>query len=276
MAMTTADTTTHDEQLPAWAYGALFVGTLATFVWTLAPDISYFVDSAEYALTVTTLGIAHPPGYPLLQLIGNLFVRVVPFGEVTWRLNLLSALALALATPVTAAIMLRLTRRRAWAVGGALIAVWSYYLWVTSITVEVYAPQVLAVALLVWSLVRMSDREPRPADMLVSGVLLGLAVATHPINLLLLPGVVLAYVLLRADWRWTLAALVLGGVLTLAVYAYLPIRAESGFTVVGRYAADGTFTRQDLRSVDGLLYYITGRQFESYFFAEGMIPTAKK
>lgn len=266
-------TTTETEHLAAWAYGALFGVTLVTFVWTLAPDISYFVDSAEYALTITTLGVAHPPGYPLLMLVGNGFARVVPLGDVTWRLNLLSALALAGTAPVTAAVLLRLTGRRAWAVGGALVGVWSYYLWVTSISVEVYAPQVLAVALLVWSLVRMSGHTPSPAGMLASGALLGLAVATHPINLLFLPGVVLVYGLLGVGWRWTLAALVLGGALTLAVYAYLPIRAESGFTVIGRYTSDGAFVRQDLRSLDGLLYYLTGRQFESYFFAEGVLPT---
>ena len=39
------------------------------------------------------LGIAHPPGYAFITLLGKLVQTVVPFGDIPWRMHLLSALS---------------------------------------------------------------------------------------------------------------------------------------------------------------------------------------
>ena len=67
-------------------------GLLAFLVYlrTLAPSIPS-EDGAELIAAAYSLGIAHPPGYPLWCLLGRAFVALVPFGEVAWRLNLMSA-----------------------------------------------------------------------------------------------------------------------------------------------------------------------------------------
>jgi len=51
---------------------------LATFwiyVKTLAPTVSFF-DSGELISAVHSLGVAHPPGYPLYVLLGWLFSKL--------------------------------------------------------------------------------------------------------------------------------------------------------------------------------------------------------
>lgn len=55
-----------------------------------------FIDSGELATVCSTLGIAHPTGYPLFTLIGSLFA-VLPIAEhIITRLNIMSALFSAL------------------------------------------------------------------------------------------------------------------------------------------------------------------------------------
>ncbi|MCB0170662.1 MAG: DUF2723 domain-containing protein, partial [Anaerolineae bacterium] len=63
----------------------------ALFFSTLAPTVLE-ADAGEFQFVPWLPGIAHPPGYPLYTLLGWLWLHVLPFGEVAWRMNLLSAL----------------------------------------------------------------------------------------------------------------------------------------------------------------------------------------
>ena len=64
----------------------VFVVTLGVYFLTLAPTVT-LVDSGELILACHSLGIAHPPGFPLYVLIGHLFTRL-PFGVETGGLLL--------------------------------------------------------------------------------------------------------------------------------------------------------------------------------------------
>ncbi len=62
----------------------------AVYVATLCPTVD-FIDAGELATVVTTLGIAHPTGYPLFTLIGWIFAHL-PLGyRVIYNLNLMAA-----------------------------------------------------------------------------------------------------------------------------------------------------------------------------------------
>ncbi len=66
-----------------------FAISFFVYVLTLAPTVS-FIDSGELATVCIKLGIAHPTGYPLFTILGNLFSKI-PIGEEIYRLNLMSA-----------------------------------------------------------------------------------------------------------------------------------------------------------------------------------------
>lgn len=66
-----------------------FVVSFVVYVLTLAPTVS-FIDSGELATVCIKLGVAHPTGYPLFTILGNLFSKI-PIGEEIYRLNLMSA-----------------------------------------------------------------------------------------------------------------------------------------------------------------------------------------
>ncbi|MCB8920892.1 MAG: DUF2723 domain-containing protein [Ardenticatenaceae bacterium] len=50
-------------------------------------------DPTEYTVVANTLGVAHPPGYAFITVVGKLFQTLIPFGSVAWRMHLLSAVS---------------------------------------------------------------------------------------------------------------------------------------------------------------------------------------
>ena len=69
------------------------IAAFALYLRTLAPTVLGF-DSGEFQFVVPTLGLAHPTGYPLYLLLGKLFTAL-PVGDVAYRVNLFSAVAMA-------------------------------------------------------------------------------------------------------------------------------------------------------------------------------------
>ena len=76
----------------------VFSCALSLYSWTLAPTVT-FVDSGELIVAARSLGVAHPPGFPLYVLLANAATRL-PIGNVAKRVNLASALFGALAAAV--------------------------------------------------------------------------------------------------------------------------------------------------------------------------------
>ena len=69
---------------------AVFAVTFAVYLTTLAPTV-WFIDSGELSAVASTLGIAHPTGYPLFTLIGHLFTLLPISASEVYKLNMMSA-----------------------------------------------------------------------------------------------------------------------------------------------------------------------------------------
>ena len=90
--MTNSSTT--DDQIGigrAAAFSAFFVFVESFIIYwlTLAPTVT-FVDSGELIAASSTLGVAHPPGFPLYILLAKL-ATLVPLGTIPVRIHVLSA-----------------------------------------------------------------------------------------------------------------------------------------------------------------------------------------
>jgi hypothetical protein len=81
--------------IPVWVGLAVSGVALAAYLLTLSPTVN-FLDSGELITVGATAGVAHPPGYPLYTLLTILFAAP-PLGDTAVRVNLISALAGALA-----------------------------------------------------------------------------------------------------------------------------------------------------------------------------------
>jgi tetratricopeptide (TPR) repeat protein len=76
--------------------GAVFITSLVTYSLTLAPTVT-LVDSGELIVAARSLGVAHPPGFPLYVVLAHL-ATLIPVGSVAVRVNFASALFAALAS----------------------------------------------------------------------------------------------------------------------------------------------------------------------------------
>jgi hypothetical protein len=197
-----------------------------------------WLDSPELVAAAASLGVAHSPGHPLAGMLGHL-ACLLPVGDVAFRVALLSSLC-------GAAAVAALTIAGSWALGGgggpapwtaralsgavALIYGSSWAAWHQAVRAEVYALQsVLLIGLL--GLLIGHDQAPRDRRYLLGGALVaGVAAAHHHFMALAVIGPVAGAVLLgreRPSARALCAALVLG-LLGMASWLYLPVRAAAG------------------------------------------------
>jgi hypothetical protein len=142
-------------------------------------------DSGELIAAAATFGVAHPPGYPLYVLLAGAWLRLVPLGSPAFRLDLLSALAMAAAAGVLALAVTRLGARRA----AGVLAAWAFGLcapaWKYALVAEVFALHALlgSLALLALALAAGGGRER--ASLLALLALGSLALSHHQTLLLL-------------------------------------------------------------------------------------------
>jgi hypothetical protein len=82
---------------------------LGVYLSTLSPSFG-FVDKGEMVAVASTLGIAHPTGYPTIMLLGYLFTRLVPVREVV-ALNIMAAFFASAGVGVLTLLFYELSRR---------------------------------------------------------------------------------------------------------------------------------------------------------------------
>ncbi len=166
------------------AVAAVFASVFLLYLGCLYPAIAPR-DSADMATAAMTLGVAHPPGYPLYSLLGHAWLSVFPWANAAYRLNVLSAVAGAAAVTV---LFVFLRRRAGTLAGVTAAALWalSAPLWKFSLLEEKYALHALfAVSLLALA---EGDRKNVFARARISGLLLGLGLVNHQSLLFAIPG----------------------------------------------------------------------------------------
>jgi hypothetical protein len=183
----------------------LAVAALVLYLLTLAPTVLE-ADGGEFQFVPWLPGIAHPTGYPLYILLGWLWTHLLPFGEVAWRMNLLSAVLAAAAVGVTYAVarqIVDLTFPETPLAGRVLSAVLAaatfavtHTFWSQAIIAEVYALHALFVALILWLALKVqgANFDPRSGWAKVLTLTFGLSLTHHRTIVLLVPALVLFYV----------------------------------------------------------------------------------
>jgi len=185
----------------------------------------YFGDSGELSAAAAVLGIAHPPGYPLYTLLGRVLVALLP-GEPALAVNLLSALAAALAAGTAAVLARLLGARPVAAIAAGLLVIGSRTLWSQAVVAEVYTLHAFLATAVLTALARDEHLPPRdPRALLVAAYLLALGLAHHlTIVHLALPALVLLAARRRLPLRTVPAAFALGA-LALGLYSTLLLRS---------------------------------------------------
>lgn len=200
---------------------------------TVFPTYCFFSDSGDFIAAGTLLSICHPPGYPLYCLLGKLFTTLIPFGEVSWRFGLLTALFVPLTGGVVFLLMMSLTKH----VLLSLVTAWAVTLgetlWLSSIMAEVYSANLFLTMLTLLGLVYFWQTNDK-RWFYTAGLSVGFGAAHHLTLPLMAVGGLLGLV---AVWKWmpirlnardfVVAFLLV--CLPLSFYAYLPIRAPKPY-----------------------------------------------
>ncbi|QQR90742.1 MAG: DUF2723 domain-containing protein [Myxococcales bacterium] len=218
----------------------LFSGLLpfVAFLWH-ASAYGYWLDGAEFVAVSWKLGIAHPPGHPLAALCGNLF-RFLPFGPIALRIAWASAF---FAAASACFLYLLFERQLVWLGFRAqlprtvlcVIASWwtvmSFGWAFQGLRPEVYALQAFLSCFILERATAIEFHGGKHAKALLSlAFAMGLALCNHHfLALVMLPALVPT---LYSAWiqlgpkllRRGIAA----GLLGLAIYVYLPLRALAG------------------------------------------------
>lgn len=241
----------------------LAVLVFLVYLRTLAPGVFGF-DSAEFSTGAYTLGIVHPPGYPLYLLVAKLFTYL-PLGDVAYRLNLMSAVfgALTVLLIFTLADSLTYGRHIAWAVS-AFFAFTNYF-WQMALIAEAYTLHTFFLALNLLLLLKWrSSSDDR--FLLMFSLAYGLSLTNHSSGVLFLPGFALLIITsAHRGWRNYAKLIPLLGLflLGLAPYLYLPLRAMANPPL--NYVE--VYYGVDLTTPDGVWWMISGQAYRFFVFA---------
>ncbi len=239
------------------------------YVVTLAQSL-VLGDPSEYTFVANVLGIAHPPGYTFITLLGKLFQTLIPFGEIPWRMHLMSAAVATVAalfvygTVRTLTYTAVSTLNKFWAelaaVFGALVVATAVNFWQHAIHANPHIITATFLAANLFFLTRWwSDQKQIVDGQTVSHKWLfvfcfsaGLGVTHHPLTVFSFLAYGLFVLLVRPsilkEWR-TIIKMFAFALLGLSLWLYLPIRSSMQ-PIVGPHT---------LNTVDGFLDHVLGR-----------------
>ncbi|CAG1016296.1 hypothetical protein ANAEL_05545 [Anaerolineales bacterium] len=239
----------------------LALSTFPVYLRTLAPGV-YGFDSAELATGVFTQGLVHPPGNPLYLLIGKLFT-FLPFGDVAYRLNIMSAVFASLTAVLLFWTIENIIEGRFAAWCAVFLFAFSNYFWQMALVAEVYTP---LTALLAGDLLLVSlwHRRGLTKYLLAFSFLYGITLTMHTSAILIAPA--FAWLILstsywtRSRWRLVGPMFVLF-VIGLSPYLYLSIRADVHPAIDYSHIYG-----VDLTTASGLWWMVSGQAYSFFVF----------
>jgi hypothetical protein len=219
---------------PGQVAAALAVLGGLLYWYTLVPGLLP-ADSGEFQLVAATLGVAHPPGFPLYTLLGHLFTRL-PGLTPAYALNLFAALTSSLTLYLVYLTAYRLTQQHLASLTAVLTLATATTFWSQATTANVRSLTALFAAFVIYHLIcfrqaRVDSVETADRHLLWAALGLGFGL-THHASLLfmgLVFGVALLLFdpsLLRQPRRWLRP--LLAGLAGLLPWLYLPWRAWAG------------------------------------------------
>jgi hypothetical protein len=232
-----------------------------------------FGDPTEFTFVANILGIAHPPGYPVITLLGKLFQSLIPFGSIPWRMHLLSAAAASIAVFSLYGIIVTIGASiwnpnrqlliiiRLSAVFAALTVATAADFWQHAIHAN---PHIITTAFLSlniffltrwWAGQRLEESGGKGHEMrwlYIFSFSAGVGLTHHPLTVFTFPAYAIFILFVRPriwrEWR-TWLKMVAFAILGLAVWLYFPIRSPM----------EPAFGPSNMNTLDGFLNHVLAR-----------------
>lgn len=165
-----------------------YIYPIASFIiplivyWRTMCAALYIGDGGDFITASHTMGIPHPPGYPLYTLLGKLFLSLpIPGGlsEAAWRMNFMSAFFGALTVFLVYLLIKKVTNYDWLAFFAALAIAFGRTFWSQAVITEVYTLNTFFILLQLYLLVIRTDKFSGKT-LIWMGLALGLSLAHHP------------------------------------------------------------------------------------------------
>lgn len=197
-------------------------------------------DRAEMQNVIPLLGLAHPPGYSIMMVVGKLFSSLPIPGTIAYRLNLLEAVCAVISMVLLYSTVRRMTRQVLPGVVAAGVLGFSSIYWQSALVAEVYIFYGMFLLLGIYLLVRHIETG-RAAPLLLAALSLGVCCWNRPSELFVMPAFVLLW--LGSFRRFKLGV---GRVLGALALFVLPLVFSVGYFLV-RYHEDAVYIRDDIQ-----------------------------
>jgi thioredoxin-like negative regulator of GroEL len=175
------------------------------YLLTLAPSVT-LEDSGEFITATYHLGVPHPPGYPIWTILSWLWQLIIPFGNIAWRVNLMSAFFGAVAVGLCAMLVSKTGHVMALRVGflrkpgqermvnwiilasavtAGLLLAFSPVMWSQSVIAEVYALNAFFLFVVLVLLYRWSFETEKRWRLYLAAFVWGVSLTNHQTLVLL-------------------------------------------------------------------------------------------
>jgi len=265
-------------------FAAVAISLLVYFL-TANPSVT-FTDAGELAAVASTLGIAHPTGYPLFTLLGHLWTKFpFPLSPVR-KMNLFAALCTALSVFLFYRIMLELLGRSSGAAAPAdrrqtLIAAttaltyaFARTVWEQATSTEVYSLHLL----MLQASILLFLRAERLRQWLLWALVLGLSFSNHLTTILIAPATIYLFFKkmgIRRQAFVLIAKMALPFAAGFCLYLYLPLRSAPWFPFQHLGIPEFDWGRV-CRSLDKFFQHVSGAQYRVWMFSSGEWPMQLK
>ncbi len=155
---------------------AIFLAFLIIFLQTAAPSV-FYGDSGELQAVALCGGVAHPSGYPIFIMLGQVFGRVLS-GDPAYRITVMSVFFGAAAVCALFLVLVKLGLPVWAALAGSVVYGLSFTFWWSSIRAEVYTISIFLFLTSFW-LVLHTFEKPTLARAVSAAACLGLTLTGH-------------------------------------------------------------------------------------------------
>lgn len=205
---------------------AIFLGAFAALLFFLTPNVNTG-DAGELITASYFMGTAHPSAYPLYLQIGKT-LTFLPFGNMAFRVALVSALFSALGLTLLFGIVLRLTGSLAAALFSATALFTSYSFFTQSVIAKFYPLNLFFVLLVFYLGIKIVTDGYEEKRLLLAGLILGLITANHHTGILMAgPFLVLCFYYRKSIAPRSLLIMMFLFIAGAAVNLYIPIRGSA-------------------------------------------------
>lgn len=210
-----------------------FLVAMVTYTMTVQPSVPFW-DCGEFSAASVWQQVPHPPGAPLFLMFGKLFQIIIPFGDIGWRINMMSvvvsALSILLLYLITVKVILNFKNKEELgdsdyiaiygsALVGALAFTFSDTFWFNAVESEVYAFSQLFVSLIMYLMMLWNEKADEKGNekyLMIIAYLIGLSTGVHLLAILTIFSIV--WVVYFRKYTFSIGSFIKMGVLAVVLF----------------------------------------------------------